>query len=138
MKKLSHTISPERSALMRGVRQKNTGPEIAVRKILHSLGLRFRLHSASLPGTPDIVLPRHKTVIFVHGCFWHRHEGCSRTTSPKTRETFWQQKFARNVERDAEKGRALRKLGWRIITVWECETKSPEKLSKKLRRLFKV
>lgn len=127
-----------RSAIMRAVPRRDTSPEITVRKLLHSLGLRFRLHQKTLPGTPDIVLPRHRSVVFVHGCFWHRHDGCPRTTSPKTHRSFWQQKFERNIERDAEKNRDLRKLGWRVVVVWECETKSQEKLRKKLRRLFKV
>jgi DNA mismatch endonuclease, patch repair protein len=130
-------VTSERSALMRSVRQKNTEPEVETRSILHSLGLRFRLHTV-LPGTPDIVLRRHRTVVFVHGCFWHRHDGCARTTSPKTRRAFWKQKFDRNVERDLDKNRALRKLGWRVVIVWECETRNPQKLKKRLGRLFSI
>jgi len=131
-------VTPERSALMRSVRQKNTAPEMIVRRALHALGLRFRLHLANLPGTPDIVLARHSTVIFVHGCFWHRHNGCARTTSPKTRAAFWNFKFEANMKRDKMKSRTLRQLGWRVITVWECETRNLEKLKTRLARLFGI
>ena len=137
MNKRYPKVTPERSDLMRSVRQKNTTPEVIVRSLLHSLGLRFRIHTA-LPGTPDIVLARHKTVIFVHGCFWHRHQGCSRTTSPKIRREFWQQKFEANIKRDLNKSRALAQLKLRVLTIWECETRDPEKLRKKLGRLFRV
>lgn len=123
---------------MRTVRQAHTGPEVAVRKLLHALGLRFRLQRRDLPGTPDIVLPKHKTVIFVHGCFWHRHTGCSRATTPKTRVEFWREKFNRNVIRDQEKERALVGIGWRVLTVWECETRWPKTLGDKLRRAFEL
>jgi DNA mismatch endonuclease, patch repair protein len=107
---------------MARVRRVNTAPEIAVRKALHSCGYRFRLHRNDLPGTPDIVLPRLRTAVFVHGCFWHRHEGCGRSTMPKSRVEFWQAKFAANIERDRRKVRELTELGWRSLVVWECET----------------
>lgn len=123
---------------MRAVRQAHTGPEVTVRKLLHGLGLRFRLQRRDLPGTPDIVLPKHRTVIFVHGCFWHRHEGCSRATMPKTRVEFWREKFDRNVIRDQEKERALVDIGWRVLTVWECETRWPKMLTDKLRHVFEI
>lgn len=108
---------------MARVRGKDTGPEILVRKLLHRLGYRFRLHRKDLPGKPDIVLPRHRLAIFVHGCFWHRHEGCRRTTSPQTRPEFWQAKFRATVERDARQKATLEAAGWRVAIIWECETR---------------
>jgi len=109
----------ERSALMARIRGTNTKPELLVRSALHRAGLRFRLHARGLPGRPDIVLARHRVVIFVHGCFWHRH-GCALSGEPRTRRGFWLGKFDRNVARDARNARALRRLGWRVLTVWEC------------------
>lgn len=109
----------ERSALMARIRGKNTKPEVLVRSALHRAGFRFRLHNRELPGRPDIVLPKHKTVVFVHGCFWHRH-GCSLASDPATRKAFWREKFARNVARDKRTATALRRAGWRVLTVWEC------------------
>lgn len=126
----------QRRRNMSAIRGKNTKPEIIVRSMLHRMGLRFRLHRKDLPGKPDIVLPVHETVIFVHGCFWHRHKGCRYTTTPATRAHFWRQKFEGNVARDKEKARQLRRLGWRVLTVWECETRSPKKLRKRLEKLF--
>jgi DNA mismatch endonuclease (patch repair protein) len=121
---------------MSRVRQRDTSAEIAVRSALHRLGYRFRLHRRDLPGSPDIVMPRHRTVIFVHGCFWHRHAGCRRTTSPKTNTAFWLAKFAANVERDARKGAELEALGWRVIVIWECETKDAGRLEVAIRNAF--
>jgi len=106
---------------MSRIRCKDTKPEIAVRKMLHAAGFRFRLHVKGLPGKPDIVLPKWKTVIFVHGCFWHRHEGCKDATTPKTRTEWWLEKFAKNVANDLKKRSALEAAGWRVIVVWECE-----------------
>lgn len=123
-------ISPEhRSWNMSRIRGANTTPEIRVRKLLHGMGFRFRLHRKDLPGSPDIVLPKHKTVILVHGCFWHRHEGCRYAYTPKSREFFWVQKFADNVERDRSQERALRALGWQVAVVWECQTKHQSTLT---------
>ena len=121
---------------MSRVRQKNTDPELAVRRCLHLLGYRFRLHRRDLPGTPDIVLPKYRTVIFVHGCFWHRHPGCNKTTMPKTRVDFWSRKFQANTERDARKEQALRAIGWRPCVIWECETKDTKKLKSLLSRFL--
>lgn len=121
---------------MRAVRRTHTGPELIVRKVLHAAGLRFRLHRRDLPGTPDIVLPRHKTAIFVHGCFWHRHSGCRLATMPRTRVEFWRDKFDRNVARDQAKEAALVNEGWCVLTVWECETRNREGLSARLRDIF--
>jgi len=111
---------------------KNTAPEILVRKLLHASGFRFRLHRKDLPGKPDILLPRFKTAIFVHGCFWHRHESCARSTTPQTRQEFWETKFQATVERDAKQQAALLAAGWRVIVVWECETRHKAKLLERL------
>jgi DNA mismatch endonuclease (patch repair protein) len=127
----------KRSEVMGKIRSKDTKPEIAVRKLLHGMGYRFTVNgpkNRSLPGRPDIVLPKHKTVVFVHGCFWHRHKGCKVASNPKTNKKFWKEKFARNVARDRENLRELRRLGWRTIIVWECEVGKTEKVCKKLKR----
>ena len=118
-----HKVSEQRSRNMSAIKSKNTKPEIKVRKILHSMGYRFRLHVKDLPGSPDIVLPKYKTVIFVHGCFWHRHENCKYATTPKTRKEFWESKFKENVIRDKSHQKKLSAIGWKIIIVWECEIK---------------
>jgi DNA mismatch endonuclease, patch repair protein len=128
-----------RSKIMRSVRRANTTPELAVRKSLHSSGLRYRLHRADLPGTPDIVFPRHRVAVFIHGCFWHRHESCSAASSPKSNVEFWKKKFAANVVRDARNVDALGSAGWEVVTVWECETRKPESLVEavlKIRRIL--
>jgi len=111
----------ERSALMRRVRGKDTKPETRLRKALYAAGVRFRLHDRRLPGRPDLVLPARRLAIFVHGCFWHRHEACPRTTTPKANNAYWTQKFAENIERDARKTTELRQAGWNVMVVWECE-----------------
>lgn len=127
-----------RSTLMAKVKGRNTSPEMKVRRALHSLGFRFRLHRKDLPGRPDIVLPRHRLVIFVHGCFWHRHPGCKMTTTPKTRRAFWEEKFATNVLRDQRNIDDLEKLGWRVATIWECETRKAESLRSALANLIDI
>ena len=106
--------------MMAGIRGRDTRPELAVRRALHAGGFRFRLHDARLPGRPDIVLPRYRAVVLVHGCFWHRHEGCRLTTTPATRAGFWEAKFAGNVARDARDDARLADAGWRIAVLWEC------------------
>ena len=126
------TTDPTRSRIMKAVGQKHTAPEMRVRRTLHSLGYRFRVQRKDLPGSPDVVLPRHKMAIFVHGCFWHRHENCPKATTPKTRVQFWTQKFRDNVERDRRQIEALLAAGWRTLVVWECETKSKADLAKLL------
>ena len=131
------SIPPERSALMARVRQKDTEPELAVRRCLHGLGYRFRLHRTDLPGTPDIVLPKYRKAIFVHGCFWHRHSGCKKTTTPKTRVEFWTDKFRANVQRDENNMRNLRRAGWEPIVVWECEANDPQRLIERLKILLR-
>jgi DNA mismatch endonuclease, patch repair protein len=119
-----------RSWNMSRIRSKNTAPERIVRSLLHRLGYRFRLHSRKLPGKPDIVLPKYKTVIFVHGCFWHRHNNCKYAYTPKTRKKFWKQKFEANVIRDRQANRKLRVLGWKPVVIWECRTENTDKLRK--------
>ena len=131
-------VDPDRSRIMRSVRQTNTGPEITVRRALHGLGLRFRLHRRDLPGTPDIVLPKYKIVIFVHGCFWHRHKGCRKASTPKTRVEFWTEKFDRNVERDRRTETAVLERGWRVWTIWECEVRNAEDLKARIKGQFSL
>lgn len=131
------TVSPERrSEIMALVKGKNTKPEVAVRKLVHGMGYRFRLHRRDLPGSPDMVFPARRKVIFIHGCFWHRHEGCEFARMPKSREAFWQQKFEANTQRDARNERALRKGGWGVMTVWECQVFDVEGLTKRIRRFL--
>jgi DNA mismatch endonuclease (patch repair protein) len=110
---------------MSRIRSANTKPEVAFRKALHRLGFRYRLHGRKLPGKPDIVLSKHKTVIFVHGCFWHRHSGCKVATFPKSNTSFWIDKFTRNVARDTRVAAELRQIGWRVFVVWECQLARP-------------
>ncbi len=112
-----------RSRMMAGIKGRDTKPEMAVRSYLHAAGLRFRLHDKRLPGRPDIVLPRYRTVVFVHGCFWHRHPGCRYATTPASRREFWSAKFLENVDRDRRDVGALSKLGWAVVTIWECQTR---------------
>jgi len=129
-------IDPQRSALMARVRQRHSAPELEVQRQLRRLGASYRLHSKLLPGTPDIVLPSAKCAIFVHGCFWHRHPYCAKATTPKTRAAFWTDKFAKNIARDARKTRALRKLGWSVMTIWECHCRDADKLTRRLKRML--
>ena len=125
-------ISLSRSRNMAAIRGRDTTPELEVRRILHRLGLRFRLHRRDLPGTPDIVLPRFQTVIFVHGCFWHRHPECRFTTNPKTRRDYWEAKFSQNIERDKRNYNALGNAAWNNILVWECELRDKVALEARL------
>ena len=129
-------IDPERSMMMSRVGSKNSKPELVVRRLAHSLGYRFRLHRRDLPGTPDVVFPKLKKAIFVHGCFWHRHSGCIRTTTPKTRAAYWADKFKQNIERDATKERQLESLGWEVLVIWECETFHIQPLAAHLRKFL--
>ena len=123
----------KRSWNMSRIRNKNTRPEIVVRSLLHCIGYRFRLHRKDLPGNPDIVLPKYKTIIFVHGCFWHRHKNCKYAYTPKSRVDFWQKKFLGNIERDCKHKKELKKLGWKVLVIWECETTDALILSKRLK-----
>jgi DNA mismatch endonuclease (patch repair protein) len=118
---------------MAAVKDRNTTPEHAVRRLAHALGYRFRLHRKNLPGRPDLVFPSRRKIIFVHGCFWHRHPGCRKATTPKTNIEFWTSKFARNVARDAQCEQALLAADWEVLTIWECETKDLNRLERVLR-----
>ncbi|QDU17462.1 Very short patch repair protein [Gimesia maris] len=135
---MADRISPEhRSWNMSRIKNRDTKPELIVRSLLYRMGYRFRLHRKDLPGKPDIVLPKYKTVIFVHGCFWHRHKGCKYAYNPKSRVNFWKRKFADTIERDKRQQQSLRKSGWNIIVIWECECMDLELLSNKLQRVDK-
>ena len=122
----------QRSERMSRIRSKDTRPELAVRQALFALGYRYQLHRRDLPGKPDIVFATRKKALFVHGCFWHAHEGCKVANLPKSRTKFWQAKFQRNVERDKLNKRALRRMGWSSLTVWECEIKRPDRVLKRV------
>ncbi|MCK1580684.1 DNA mismatch endonuclease Vsr [Bradyrhizobium sp. 168] len=126
----------KRSAMMAAVRGKNTAPEMLVRRAAHRIGLRYRLHDRRFPGRPDLVLPKWKTVIFVNGCFWHRHNGCRLTTSPKTNKSFWQRKFRDNKRRDALNYERLKVMGWRVIVLWQCEIVNVEQIANVLKLHF--
>ncbi len=119
-----------RSRMMAAVRTKHTAPEMRVRKYLHAVGLRFRLHVRALPGAPDIVLPKYRTVIFVHGCFWHQHARCPKAKLPTTNQTFWSEKLSGNARRDRLTKQALQREGWNVLIVWECETRDPQRLAR--------
>lgn len=135
---MTDLISKERRSWnMSRIGSKNTEPELLVRSILHELGYRFRLHVRSLPGTPDIVLPRWQAAIFVDGCFWHRHQGCKYAYTPKTRLSFWKAKFQQNIQRDKRTAQALRSLGWSAYVIWECETRDSNALKRRLMAVFK-
>lgn len=122
---MSDVLSPEkRSWNMSRIRGADTSIELKVRRALFKAGFRFRKNVKSLPGKPDIVLPKYKTVIFVHGCFWHRHPGCKDASMPKTRVEFWKEKFARNIENDIRNKECLENMGWQVIIIWECEVNS--------------
>jgi DNA mismatch endonuclease, patch repair protein len=125
----------KRSEIMSRIRGKNTTPELKVRSMLYRMGYRFRLHVADLPGKPDIVLPKYKTVIFVHGCFWHHHKGCPFAYMPRTKTEFWRSKLHGNVQRDSRDKAVLQGLGWAVEAVWECQTTYGEDLERLLRAL---
>jgi DNA mismatch endonuclease, patch repair protein len=129
------TTTPERSALLGRVRQKGTAPEIVVQEVLTRLGHAFTTNVRGIPGSPDIVGADHSRAVFVHGCYWHRHPGCRASSTPTQNAEFWKEKFATNVRRDRRKARELRKLGYKVMTVWECQTKSEEKRTRLERRL---
>lgn len=132
------SLTPERRSWNMGrIRGRDTKPELLLRSVLHREGLRFRLHAKTLPGRPDLVLPKYRIAIFVHGCFWHRHQACPFAYNPKSNAKFWQKKFGENVARDARKADELRRAGWRVMVVWECEVKriseDPSNLIRKIR-----
>jgi len=123
LKTMRVPTTPQRSRMMSSIRGKNTWPERTLRSLLFARGFRYRLHVRGLPGSPDLVFPKRRAVVFVHGCFWHRHEGCRYTTTPRTNEDFWRQKFQGNVARDRRHAEMLHALGWRVAVVWECALK---------------
>jgi len=126
----------QRKYCMSRIRGKDTMPEIAVRRLVHRLGYRFRLHTRELPGCPDIVLPRHKKVIFVHGCFWHMHKCRYGKVIPQTRKKFWQTKRQANVARDRKNIKELKTLGWKVLVVWECQIRNTPKLSNRIKKFL--
>lgn len=126
----------KRSEIMKSVKSKNTKPEIIVRRMLHNLGFRFRIHRKDLPGKPDIVLPRYRKVIFVHGCFWHHHEGCKKSQLPETNREFWQEKIEKNRIRDCMNIKKLHELGWGTLVIWECEIAKSKQSSLETKLLF--
>ncbi len=140
---MSDSLTAERRSWNMGrIRGKNTKPEMIVRSMLHRMGYRFRVHRGDLPGKPDIVLPKHRTAVFVHGCFWHRHPGCKYAYLPKTRTAFWRAKFEANEKRDTDAIKRLASLGWQVVVLWECEIKADpvhavaKVAEARLRRLF--
>ncbi len=135
---MTDKLSPERRSWnMSRIRGRNTGPEVRVRSLIHRLGYRFSLRRSDLPGKPDIVLPRRRLAIFVHGCFWHRHRNCRNSVIPKTRKDFWLAKLESNVRRDRSNASAVRRLGWRTSVVWECELEDEPKLTRRILKLLK-
>ena len=131
------SLSPqERSAVMARVRSKNMRPELAVRKLVFALGFRYRLHAKDLPGHPDLVFRPRKKVIFVHGCFWHRHAKCALARMPKSRLDFWEPKLEGNRQRDEKNNKALAREGWKVLTLWECELKDVARLERRIRRFL--
>jgi len=125
-------VDPKRSRVMAAIRSRNTRPERLVRRLAHGLGFRFRLHRRDLPGSPDLVFPRFRSVVFVHGCFWHRHTCTAGCKQPATNRAYWRAKFKRNKQRDVENKRALRQVGWRVLVVWECQLRHPESVKRRL------
>ena len=131
------TLSKEkRSWNMSRIGSRNTKPELIVRSMLHKMGLRFRIHRKDLPGKPDIVLPKYRTAIFVHGCFWHRHKNCKYAYCPKTNVAFWQDKFKANTARDHIICNDLRKMKWHVVVIWECQVMKETQLIKRLQKMF--
>jgi DNA mismatch endonuclease (patch repair protein) len=136
---MADVFTPEkRRSVMQSIGQKNTSPEMSVRIVAHALGLRFRLHRKDLPGTPDLVFPRYRIAILVHGCFWHRHPGCGKAYMPKSRVEFWEAKFRKNVARDARTLRELKESGWCPQVIWECETKDRQALERRIKAIFGI
>jgi len=135
---VDNLTAEKRSWNMSRIKGIDTKPEVCVRSLLHRLGYRFRLHRRELPGRPDIVMPKYKTVIFVHGCFWHRHDACKYAYVPKSRNEFWERKFEENVERDKRNRESLKRMGWSVEIIWECETRNPDSLLKRICNIFQL
>ena len=134
---MADTRTPEqRSRIMASVGSRDTGPEKTVRKLLHGMGYRYRLHVSNLPGRPDIVLPRYRKVIFIHGCFWHGHLGCSKSGRPKSNVSYWNEKIERNRQRDSSAVRSLHNLEWNVLVIWQCQLRDIERLRKRIERYF--
>lgn len=126
----------QRSLCMSKIRSKDTQPEKTVRKILTQMEWRYRLHAGKLPGKPDIIISKIKTIIFINGCFWHQHKGCKRKSMPKTNINYWKRKLQRNIEKQKKDITALKKMGWRVSIIWECQTKDKERLANKLQKIL--
>ncbi|MGE4441037.1 MAG: very short patch repair endonuclease [Desulfomicrobium sp.] len=134
---MTDTLSPaERSELMSRIRSKDSGPEMRLRRLIYRLGYRYRLHVKDLPGTPDLVFPSRRAVIFMHGCFWHHHEGCKLARLPKSKLDFWKKKLESNKNRDASQQLRLHELGWRVLVVWECELDDADRLTMTIRHFL--
>ena len=134
---ITDKLSKERRSWnMSRIKNKDTEPEMKVRRVLHKMGIGYRLHRKDLPGKPDIVLKKYNTVIFVHGCYWHQHPGCKNATMPKTNVAFWKNKFEKNKMNDEKKAVMLIEMGWHVEVIWECEVNDPDKLKSKLTKLF--
>lgn len=132
-------IAPQlRSKIMQSIRGKDTRPELAIRKMLHRLGYRFRIHKKGLPGTPDIYLAKHRTAVFVHGCFWHGHQGCRRAQMPTTNQEFWASKIERTIQRDADAVDSLESQGIRVLTIWQCELREPIAIERRIAAHFEA
>ncbi len=130
---MDRVTADRRSEIMRRIRSKDTSIEMTIRRLVHGMGYRYRLHAKDLPGSPDLVFRGRRKIILVHGCFWHRHRKCPLSTTPKTRIDFWKEKFEKNISRDRRNLRELKKLGWSVLVVWQCEIKDKDKLEKKIR-----
>ena len=134
---MADVLTPKKRGLnMSKILSKHTSPELLVRKALANLGLRYRLHVKSLPGNPDIVFRKNNTAIFINGCFWHQHKGCKRATSPKSNIDYWKPKLERNIEKQKQNLKELKKLGWKTVVIWECEVKNSDKLNKILPKII--
>jgi DNA mismatch endonuclease (patch repair protein) len=133
---LDNVDTAKRSSIMARVKGKDTKPELAVRRLVYSLGYRYRIHSARLPGKPDLVFLGRRKVIFVHGCFWHRHQDCANARLPKSREEFWLSKLEGNHLRDIRNEKTLRDNGWHVLTIWECELGAPQKVTQRIKNFL--
>ncbi|MDR1493496.1 MAG: very short patch repair endonuclease [Planctomycetaceae bacterium] len=134
---MDHLTKEKRSWNMSRIRSQETTPEIIFRKLIHRAGFRYRLYDKTLPGKPDLVLKKHRTVVFIHGCFWHGHKNCERGNRPKTHKNFWNKKIEGNIARDNKNRIKLRKIGWRVFTVWECELKNLDSIFAKFKKFIK-